>query len=176
MFFSRILSEFVRELARRGKMYRGEGGWKLLSVVMGTLLMRFPRPSAGGRNSLKRRVSAFCLPSQQSLLRPPSKNPSQNISSPYNLLQDTFQEPFLEPSRIKDKFGESLEGSQAPPSFWEVPQLPRKFPELPRKFFGDFPGSSLAVEGSFPDFPRSSPNFPGSSRTSPEVSPFLWEA
>ena len=30
--------------------------------------------------------------------------------------------------------------------------------------------------GSFPNFPGSSPNFPGSSRTSPEVSPFLWEA
>ena len=30
--------------------------------------------------------------------------------------------------------------------------------------------------GSFPNFPGSSPNFPGSSGTSPEVSPFLWEA
>ena len=45
-----------------------------------------------------------------------------------------------------DEFGESLGGSQAPPSFWEVPGLPRKFPELPRKFFGDFPRSSLTVE------------------------------
>ena len=35
--------------------------------------------------------------------------------------------------------GESLGGSQAPPSFWEVPALPRKFPELPWKFPGDFP-------------------------------------
>ena len=69
------------------------------------------------------------------------------------------------------------EWSQAPPSFWEVPGLPRKF-------FGDFPGSSLTVEptsnqrlpGSFRNFPGSSQNFPGSSRTSPEVSPFLWEA
>ena len=83
-----------------------------------------------------------------------------------------------------DKFGESLGGSQATPSFWEVPALPRKFPELPRKFFGDFPGSSLAVELSsnpgvprkFPKLPRKFPNFSGGSRTSPEVSPFLWEA
>ena len=77
----------------------------------------------------------------------------------------------LLPVQIGDKFGESLGGSQAPPSFWETPGLPRKFPELPRKFFGDFPGRSLTVElnsnqrfpGSFPDFPGSSPDFPGSS-------------
>ena len=89
--------------------------------------------------------------------------------------------PCEERSIIANKFGESLEGSQATPSFWEVPGLPRKFPELPRKFFGDFPGSSLTVElnsnpGVPRKFPGSSPNFPGSSRTSPEVSPFLWEA
>ena len=79
-------------------------------------------------------------------------------------------------SFIGDKFGESLEGSQAPPSFWEVPRLPRKSPELPRKFFGDFPGGSLTVELSsnpgvprkfpglprkFPKLPRKSPDFPG---------------
>ena len=53
------------------------------------------------------------------------------------------------------------------PSFWEVPGLPLKFHELPRKFFGDFPGSSLTVElNSNPEVPR----------TSPEVSPLLWEA
>ena len=40
---------------------------------------------------------------------------------------------------IGDKFGESLEGSQAPPSFWEVPRLPRKFPQLPRKFSATSP-------------------------------------
>ena len=61
-----------------------------------------------------------------------------------------------------DKFGESLGGSQATPSFWEVPGLPRKFPKLPWKFFGDFPGSFLTVElysnpgvpGKFPRLPR----------------------
>ena len=71
---------------------------------------------------------------------------------------------------FRDKFGESLGGSQAPPSFWRVPGLPRKFPELPRKFFGDFPGTSLTVDfkaiqrfpGSSPNFPGSSPDFPGS--------------
>ena len=58
-------------------------------------------------------------------------------------------------STIGDKFGESLGGSQAPPSFWKVPGLPRKFPKLPRKFFGDFPGSSLTVElSSNPRVPR----------------------
>ena len=77
---------------------------------------------------------------------------------------------------LGDKFGESLGGSQAPPSFWEVPGLPRKFPELPRKFFSDFPGSSLTVElnsnpevprkfprlpRKFPKLPRKSPDFPG---------------
>ena len=72
-------------------------------------------------------------------------------------------------ARIGDKFGESLGGSQAPPSFWEVLGLPRKFPELPRKFFGDFPGSSLTVElnsnpevpRKFPKLPRKFPDFPG---------------
>ena len=60
-----------------------------------------------------------------------------------------------------DIFGESLGGSQAPPSFWEVPGLPRKFPELPRKFFGDFPGSSLTVElNSNPEVPRKFPRLP----------------
>ena len=80
---------------------------------------------------------------------------------------------------IGDKFGESLGGSQAPPSFWEAPGLPRKFPELPRKFFGVLPGSSLTVElhsnqrfpGSFPDFPRSFPDFPGSSPDFPGGQP-----
>ena len=80
------------------------------------------------------------------------------------------------PPFVGDKFGESLEGSQATPSFWEVPRLPRKFPELPQKFFGDFPGGSLTVELSsnpgvprkfprlprkFPKLPRKFPDFPG---------------
>ena len=62
---------------------------------------------------------------------------------------------------IGDKFGESLGGSQAPSNFWEVPGLPRKFPELPRKSFGDFPGSSLTVElNSNPEVPRKFPKLP----------------
>ena len=60
-----------------------------------------------------------------------------------------------------DKFGESLGGSQAPPSFWEVPGLPRKFLKLPQKFFGDFPGSSLTVElNSNPEVPQKFPKLP----------------
>ena len=60
-----------------------------------------------------------------------------------------------------DKFGESLGGSQAPPSFWKVPGLPRKFPQLPRKFFGDFPRSSLTVAlNSNPEVPRKFPRLP----------------
>ena len=67
--------------------------------------------------------------------------------------------PYLH--KIGDKFGESLGGSQAPPSFWEVPGLPWKFPGLPRKFFGNFPGSSLTVElNSNPEVPRKSPKLP----------------
>ena len=64
----------------------------------------------------------------------------------------------------------SLGGSQAPPSFWRVPGLPRKFPELPRKFPATSPEvlslwNLTAIQrfpGSFPDFPGSSPDFPGS--------------
>ena len=73
---------------------------------------------------------------------------------------------------IRDKFGELLVGSQAPPSFWEVPGLPRKF----RALFGDLPGSSLTVKlnsnaevprkftklpGKFPKLPRKFRDFPG---------------
>ena len=66
------------------------------------------------------------------------------------------QFPFL-----GDKFGESMEGSQAPLSLWKVPGLPHKLPELPRKFFGDFPGSSLTVElDSNPEVPRKFPRLP----------------
>ena len=51
--------------------------------------------------------------------------------------------------------------NQAPPNFWEVPGLPRKSPELPRKFFGDLPGSSLTVElNSNPGVPRKFPRLP----------------
>ena len=70
-----------------------------------------------------------------------------------------------------DKFGESQGGSQAPRASGKSPikKLPRKFPELPRKFFGDFPGSSLTVElnsnaelpRKFPKLPRKFPDFPG---------------
>ena len=70
---------------------------------------------------------------------------------------------------LGDTFGESLGGSRAPLSFSEVPDFPRKFPELPRKFFGDFPGSSLTVglnsnpgvPRKFPRLPRKFPDFPG---------------
>ena len=51
-----------------------------------------------------------------------------------------------------------LGASQAPPNFWKVPGLPRKFPQLPRKFFGAFPGSSLTVElNSNPGVPQKFP-------------------
>ena len=68
---------------------------------------------------------------------------------------------FLSQRSCRLSFGESLGGSQAPLSFWEVPGLPRKFPEVPRKFFGDFPGSSLTVElNSNPEVPRKFPKLP----------------
>ena len=77
-----------------------------------------------------------------------------DISSNLNAIRLIL--PFL-----GDKFGESLRGSQASPSFWKVPGLPRKFPQLPRKFFGDFPGSSLTVElSSNPGVPRKFPRLP----------------
>ena len=94
--------------------------------------------------------------------------------------------------RLRTKTPPALETNLA--SRWEGVRLPRASGKSP-----DFPGSSpncpgsfsatspevlslwnLTViqrfPGSFPDFPGGSPNFPGSSRTSPEVSPFLWEA
>ena len=72
-----------------------------------------------------------------------------------------FRPTFLCHIEFGDKFGESLGGSQAPLSFWEVPGLPRKFSKLPRRFFGGFPGSSLTVElNSNPEVPRKFPKLP----------------
>ena len=69
---------------------------------------------------------------------------------------------------METDFGESLGGSQATPSFWKVPGLPRKFPELPRKFSCDLPESSLAVESnSNPEVPQKFPRFPRRSATAP---------
>ena len=83
---------------------------------------------------------------------------------------------FLECSDLETNLASRWGGSQAPPSFWEVPGLPRKFPGLPRKFFGDFPESPLTVElnsnpeaprkfpkppRKFPKLPRRFPDFPG---------------
>ena len=63
------------------------------------------------------------------------------------------------PNKFGDKFGESLGGRH--PSFWKVPRLLQRFPTLPRKFFGDFPGSSLTVEfNSNPEVPRKFPEVP----------------
>ena len=65
-------------------------------------------------------------------------------------------------------------GSQAPPSFWKVPGLPQKFPQLPRKFFGNFPRSSLTMElNSNPEVPGSFPGFSGSSSEVPRKFPGL---
>ena len=64
-------------------------------------------------------------------------------------------------SLIGDKFGESLVGSQAPPSFWEVPRTSPEVPRTSPEVFGDFPGSSLTVElYSNPGVPRKFPRLP----------------
>ena len=66
-----------------------------------------------------------------------------------------------------DEFGESLGGSQAPPSFWKAPGLPRKFPQLPRKFLPVELNSRSEVPRKFPRLPRKYPepggfpDFPG---------------
>ena len=61
-----------------------------------------------------------------------------------------------------DKFGESLEGSQATPGFWEVPGLPGSSPNFPGSFSATSPEvlslwNFTAIQGfpgSFPDFPE----------------------
>ena len=83
-----------------------------------------------------------------------------------------------------DKFGESLVGGHAPPSFLGTPQTSPEVPRTSPKFSATSPEvlslwNLTAIRrfpGSLPNFPGSSPKFPGSSGTSPEVSPFLWEA
>ena len=58
-------------------------------------------------------------------------------------------------------------GVRLPRASGKSPDFPRKFPELPRKFFGDFPGSSLTVElNSNPEVPR---KFPGLPRKFPRL-------
>ena len=82
---------------------------------------------------------------------------------------------------IGDKFGESLVGSQAPLSFWEVPRLPQKLPELPRKFSATSPEvlslwNLTAIRKvsprKFPELPLKFPKLPRKFRNFPEVSPF----
>ena len=97
---------------------------------------------------------------------------------PKELLRQRFCRTFGR-TFFGDKFGESLGGSQAPPSFWKVPGLPQKFPRLPRKFFGDFPGSSLTAElnnntgvpRKFPKLPRKFPKLPRKFLDFPEGQP-----
>ena len=72
-----------------------------------------------------------------------------------------FQKSIFAVSSVGDKIGESLGGSQAPPSFWKVPGTSRRLPR-----------SSLTSQTS-PEVPRTSPEVPW---TSPKFSPFLGEA
>ena len=72
---------------------------------------------------------------------------------------------------LGDKFGESLEGSHAPPSFWEVPDFPRSSPNFPGSFSATSPevphcGTKQQSRGS-PEVSRTSPEVP---QTSLEVS------
>ena len=81
----------------------------------------------------------------------------------------------------RDKFGESLGGSQAPPSFWRASGRSPDFPGSSPNFPGNFSATSPEVlslwnltaiqgfPGSFPNFPGSSTDFSGSSGTSPEA-------
>ena len=86
---------------------------------------------------------------------------SAELNLPMGSILLNQMEYIIEVLMIGDKFGESPRASQATPSFWKVPGLPRKFPKLPRKFFGDFPGSSLTVElNSNPGVPRKFPRLP----------------
>ena len=58
---------------------------------------------------------------------------------------------------LGEKFGESLGGSQATPSFWKVSKTSPEVPELPRKFPSDFQDSP-----EVPGLPRKFPDFRGS--------------
>ena len=62
-----------------------------------------------------------------------------------------------------DESGESLAGSQAPPSFWKVPRLPQKFPKLPRVELNSIKGFPEVSQTSrkFPGLPRKFPGLPG---------------
>ena len=65
------------------------------------------------------------------------------------------------PPCIGDKFGESLGGSEATPSFWEVPRTSPEVSRTSPEVFGDFPGSSLTVElNSNPEVPQKFPKLP----------------
>ena len=75
------------------------------------------------------------------------------------------------------------EGVRLPRASGKFPDFPGTFPNFPRCFSATSPEvlslwNLTALQrfpGSFPNFPGSPPNFPGSSWTSLEVSPFLWE-
>ena len=73
----------------------------------------------------------------------------------------------VEAQRIGDKFGESLGGSQAPPSFWKVPGLPQKSPEVLSLWnLKQQSRGSPEVSQTSPEVRRTSPKFPGLCRRS----------
>ena len=84
----------------------------------------------------------------------------------------------------KRHFASRWEGVRNPRASGKSPHFPGSFPNFPGGFSATSPEvlslwNVTAIQrfpGSFPNFPGSPPNFPGSSWTSPEVSPFLWEA
>ena len=98
-------------------------------------------------------------------LRLPEHLPARECPKSVQRVSPEFQ-------KLETDLASRWEGIRLPRAFWEVPGLPRKFPKLPRKFFGDFPGSSLTVEpNSNPGVPRKFPRlprkFPGLSRKFP---------
>ena len=67
----------------------------------------------------------------------------------------------VQASKLGDKFGESLGGSQASAEVpQKFPRLPQRFPRLPRKFPG--------LLRKFSDFPRGQPLSLGSLTPSPD--------
>ena len=91
---------------------------------------------------------------------------------------------FSKRDQLETNLASRWEGVRLPPASGKSPDFPGSFPNFPGSFSATSPDvlslwNETAIQrfpGTFPNFPGSSPNFPGSSRTSPEVSPFLWEA
>ena len=97
-----------------------------------------PLPNLLGRISMHARShrNSFAVSGERQELDRPLPSQSPHCPLELTVRAETITEFWRQIWRVAGKESGSLE-------LLERPQTSQKFPELPRKFFGDFPGTSL---------------------------------